>query len=108
MSHDPDEEEARRDRASRGGRTAGRGRPLTEVGQVKKRLSKLADDVLSGAVERPTGAVVSQIYNVLLRGIDLEIKARELDEIETRLADIEDALSNGPGDRGGGWYRPGS
>jgi hypothetical protein len=100
--------EERRRNGSKGGKRGGRGRPLSDVASIKAKLARLADDVLSGAVERPTGAVVSQIYNVLLRGIDLEIKARELDEVETRLDDIERALEDGPGDRGGGWYRPGS
>jgi hypothetical protein len=77
------------------------------VAQVKKRLSKLADDVLLGTVERPTGAVVSQILNVLLRAHDLELKSREQQELEARLEEIEASLDDPPGGgRGGGWYRP--
>jgi hypothetical protein len=104
--HHPEYVEERRRSGSKGGKRGGRGRPLSDVAAIKQRLSKLADDVLMGVVERPTGAVVSQVLNVYLRACDLELRAREQQEIEARLQEIEAALEDGPRDHGGGWYRP--
>ena len=52
VNHHPDYEDARRRRNSKGGKRGGRGRPQAELGDIKRRLSTLADDVLTGEVER--------------------------------------------------------
>jgi hypothetical protein len=90
--HDPANAEARKQAASRGGKRAGRGRPHIELQDIKKRLSKLADDVLRGDVEKSTGSVVSQILNVYLRALDVELKTREQLELIERLEALEQAL----------------
>jgi hypothetical protein len=108
MSHDPAEAEARRNRASKGGRTAGRGRPLSDVAEIKKKLSRLAGEVLEGKVDRSDATAVSQIWNCYLRATDLELRAREQDELEQRLTEIESALEGGPKHPDGDWYRPSS
>ncbi len=59
---------------------------------IKRRLSELADDVLEGRVERGDGAVVSQILNVYLRAISVELKVAEQQEMEARLEELEAAL----------------
>jgi hypothetical protein len=83
--HDPTRSEDRRRAASK----AGRSKPSREVVSVKQRLSDLADDVL---VERGDGAVVSQILNVYLRAVSVEMKVKEVQEIEERLTQMEEAL----------------
>ena len=92
FSHHPDYAEQRRRRASRGGKRGGRGRPQAELGGIKDRLSDLADNVLAGRVDKGDAAVVSQVYNVLLRAITTELKVREVTELEERLADLERAV----------------
>ena len=89
FSHHPDYAEQRRRRASRGGKRGGRGRPQAELGCIKDRLSDLADDVLAGRVDRGDAAVVSQVYNVLLRAITTELKIKEVVELEERIAALE-------------------
>jgi len=91
-SHHPDYEEARRRRASRGGKRGGRGRPAGELQSIKQRLSDLADDVLEGNVERGDAAVASQVLNVYLRAVSVEMKVREQQELEERLTELEEAL----------------
>jgi hypothetical protein len=59
---------------------------------IKRRLSELAEDVLEGSVERADGAVVSQILNVYLRAVSVELKVRELTELEERLEELEASL----------------
>ena len=89
FNHHPDYEEARRRRASRGGKRGGRGRPQTELANIKQRLSDLADEVLDGTVDKGKGAVASQILNVLLRALSVELKLREQKEILERVAELE-------------------
>jgi hypothetical protein len=58
---------------------------------LKRRLSELVNDVLEGRVERGDGAVVSQILNVYLRAISVELKVTEQRELIERLDALEQA-----------------
>jgi len=84
-AHDPARQEARRAAASK----AARSKPGGEISALKEQLKKLADDVLAGRVGPKAGAVVAQAANVYARLIQLEIKVKELDEFEARLAALE-------------------
>jgi hypothetical protein len=63
ISHDPDYEDTRRRRNSKGGKSGGRGRPTSELARLASRFEELADQVLSGEVERSVGAVAGQLLN---------------------------------------------
>ena len=84
-AHDPSRSEQRRRAASK----AARSKPNREVAEIKQRLHTLADDVLEGQVARADAAVVSQIYNVLLRTLETERKIREQEELIERLESLE-------------------
>lgn len=101
IGHDPDQAEARRRRASKGGKRGGRGRPLAELSDVKRRLSGLADDVLEGRVERGDAAVVSQLLGTLIRAVSVEMKVREVEDLEQRLEELESLLQSQRGGRRG-------
>jgi hypothetical protein len=60
IGHDPDQADARRQRASKGGKRGGRGRPSAELARLQRRFEELADRVLAGEVERGVGAVAGQ------------------------------------------------
>jgi hypothetical protein len=98
FNHHPDYEEARRRRASRGGKRGGRGRPQAELSDIKSRLSDLADDTLEEKVDKGVAAVASQVLNVYLRAVSVELKAREQLELIERLEALEAALEQ-KGDR---------
>ena len=98
IGHDPDQADARRRRASKGGKRGGRGRPQAELADIKRRLLSFADDVLAGSIERGTAAVASQVLNVYLRAVSVELKAREQLELIERLETLEAALAQ-KGDR---------
>ena len=83
--HDPERAEERRRNASRAGKSS----PSRELAGIKRRLSDLAEDVLEGSVKRGDGAVVSQILNVYLRALSVELKLREQEEILERVAELE-------------------
>ena len=96
-SHDPDHAEERRRRASKGGKRGGRGRPQAELADIKRRLSDLADDVLERREDRADAAVVSQVLNVYLRAVSVELKVREQQEILERLEELETLLERQKG-----------
>jgi hypothetical protein len=94
-NHDPAREAERRRNARRGGKA--KASSAGELAGIKQRLSDLADDVLEGNVERGTAAVTSQVLNVYLRAISVELKAREQLELIERLEALEEALESNRG-----------
>ncbi len=90
-AHHPDHADARRRAARQGGKRGGRGRPQAELAGIKQRLSDLADDVLEERVDKGVGAVASQVLNVYLRAVSVELKAREQQELIERLEALEAA-----------------
>jgi hypothetical protein len=92
-AHHPDRASARHKAASKGGKRGGRGRPGVELAAIKGKLEALADDVLSGSVERSDAAVVGQIYNTIIRAVATGLKAKEVEDIEARLEELEALLA---------------
>lgn len=93
-AHSPNRAEERRRAASKGGKRGGRGRGNGDLKEVKAWLFKLASDVEEGRLEAKDGAVVSQILNVFLRGVEVERKIKESEELEERLEALEGVLKN--------------
>jgi hypothetical protein len=86
--HDPANADKRRRAASK----AGKSKPSRELAGIKQPLSDLADDVLEGRQERAVAAVASQVLNVFLRAVSVELKVREQQEITERLEELETLL----------------
>jgi hypothetical protein len=97
-AHDPANSEKRRRTASKGGRS----RPNRELADLKAKVEKLAEDVLEGKVEKGRAAVCNQIYNSLLRLLELERKIKEQEDILQRIEALERRLDFGSR-RGGKW-----
>jgi hypothetical protein len=87
-AHDPRNAERRRRGQSRGGKS----KPSKELIGIKKRLSELADDVLEGSVDKGVAAVASQVLNVYLRAVSVELKVNEQLELIERLEALEEVL----------------
>jgi hypothetical protein len=66
---------------------------VVELAVMKGKLEILADDVLSGSVDRSDAAVVAQIYNTVIRAVATGLKAKEVEEIEGRLEELEALLA---------------
>ena len=98
-SHHPDHAEDRRRRASRAGKTGGRGRPATELRDVKALCEDLTDRVLAGSLLPGPAAVANQLINTRLRAIEQERKNRETEDLEARI----EALERVPEKGAGGW-----
>jgi hypothetical protein len=104
LGHDPAKGDARRRRASRGGKRGGRGRPTTELARLRDRFETLADDVLTGRIERADGAVAGQLLNGARSCVRDGLAAREQEELVGRLEALEAGLEQRPEQRNGGGY----
>jgi hypothetical protein len=93
LSHDPNQADARRRRAAKGGKRGGRGRPAQELADVKRQLQDLADMVLVGEVERADASVAGQLLNIKLRALETERRWKELSELEERMVTLEATLA---------------
>jgi hypothetical protein len=94
--HDPANADKRRRAASK----AGKSKPSRELVGIKQRLSELADDVLEGRMDKGVAAVASQVLNVYLRAVSVELKVTEQRELVERLEVLEEQLERGGGRRG--------
>jgi hypothetical protein len=94
IAHHPDYADARRRRNSKGGKRGGRGRPLTELSEIKQQVHSLVDDVLEGRTDRSDAAVVGQLLNTYIRAVSVELKAREQLELVERLEALEQGLES--------------
>jgi radical SAM superfamily enzyme YgiQ (UPF0313 family) len=101
IGHDPDQAEARRSRASKGGKRGGRGRPSSELARLQRRFEELADMVLAGEVERADGAVAGQLLNGARACVRDSLTAREQEEIIERMEQLEAGLQAQKGSRYG-------
>ncbi len=84
-SHAPENAQARKVRARRGGKARGAG----EMAEVKREIRRVIDEVDSGRTERGVGAVIFQGFNTLLKAIEAERRIRETEELEERIAALE-------------------
>ena len=92
FSHSPDHAEERKQRASRGGKRGGRGRPQVELSDIKDRLREMVQDVRAKRMDRADAAVCGQLYNTLIRALSVEMKARELEELSREVEELRDLL----------------
>ena len=104
LNHDPDRAAVNKRRSAKGGRVGGRGRPSTELRRLQGRFEKLADDVLSGEVERGVGAVVGQLLNGARACVRDSLTAREQEELIERLEALEEALQRDEAQQKRGLY----
>ena len=92
-SHDPARVAERRRNASKAGRSGGNGRAgVSELAGIKRDIRGVLDGVLDGRIDRGAGACAAQLYNTLIRLVELERKVRESD-LEERLERLERVLA---------------
>jgi hypothetical protein len=89
-AHSPETAERRRRGQSRGGRS----KPSRELADIKERIRGLIDDVHNGELNRADATVCGQLYNSLLRALSIELQAREQEELERRLEELETILEH--------------
>ncbi len=88
--HHPNYADKRRRNAAKSHKTRS---ASPEIASIKANLSELAVDVMGGAVDRGNAAVASQVYNVLLRAIGMELKIKETGELEAQVEELREMVS---------------
>jgi hypothetical protein len=91
-AHHPEYAEARREHGRKGGKRGGRGRPTAELAALRVENAKLRDRLIKEELEPRIVAVAIQSINVDARLIETLLKARDQEELEERMAALEDAL----------------
>jgi hypothetical protein len=99
IGHDPDQAEARRRRASKGGKRGGRGRPIAELGNLREENADIRRRLLEGELAPNVAAVAVQSINTDIRAVGAALKAREQEELTERLEALETAVEQKKGGR---------
>jgi hypothetical protein len=92
IGHDPEKAEARRRRASKGGRRGGRGRPVAELAALRVENADIRRRLLEGELLPGIAAVAVQSINTDIRAVSAALKACEQEELMRRLEELERAL----------------
>jgi hypothetical protein len=67
---------------------------VVEVSALKHRFEELAEDVLGGRIDRADAVVVGQLWNYAVRAVAVALKAKEVEELEGRLEQLESLLES--------------
>jgi hypothetical protein len=92
IGHDPDQAEARRRRASKGGKRGGRGRPIAELGTLRDENAAIRRRLLEGELAPNVAAMAVQSINTDIRAVGAALKVREQEELIERLEALEEVL----------------
>src|SRR5215217_3445092 len=92
INHHPDYEQERRRRASKGGRRGGRGRPVAELASLRDENADIRRRLLDGELLPGVAAVAVQSINTDIRAVGAVLKAKEQEELEQRLEELEQHL----------------
>ena len=90
--HDPVNADKRKRAAARGGKRAGRGRPQAELGALRVENAEIRERLLEGELLPGVAAVAIQSINTDIRAVSAALKAREQEELEGRLEEVEEIL----------------
>ncbi len=99
-AHSPEYAEQRRKITSKAGKRGGRGRlspHSKEIAAVKERIGQVVGDVLEGRLPTSRGNTAAALWHVYLRCIEVELAAREQEELVGRLEVLEEQLERNKG-----------
>ena len=94
VGYDPDKAEARRRRASKGGKSGGRGRPVAELAALRTENADIRERLLDGGLAPNVAAVAVQSLNTDARLIVAAVKARETEEIAREVEELRAILES--------------
>ncbi len=101
-AHHPDGAEHRSRAARKGGKGGGRGRPVAELAALRDENAEIRRRLLEGELLPNVAAVAVQSLNADARLIVAALKAREVEEFEARLAELERYYEDQQARQGGG------
>ena len=92
IGHDPEQAEARRRRASKGGKRGGRGRPVAELAALRVENQDIRERLLEGKLKPGVAAVAVQSINTDIRAVGVTLKAREQEELAREVEELREVL----------------
>ena len=98
FNHHPGRAEERKRNASKAGKRGGKGRGFRTTGEIsaiKTAMLELVGEMLEVNVERSSAVVVGNLYNTLLRAVEVERKIKETEDLERRIAALENERNGG-------------
>jgi hypothetical protein len=95
--HHPERADERRRHGSKGGKRGGRGRPVTELANLRDENGDIRSRLLEGELAPNVAAVAVQSINTDIRAVGAALKAREQEELIERLEALEGALERNRG-----------
>ena len=87
--HHPSYRERRRRDGSKGGKRGGRGRPVAELAALRAENADVRRRLLEGELLPNVAAVAVQSLNADARLVVAALKAREAEELEARIGELE-------------------
>jgi hypothetical protein len=91
--HHPEHIDERRRHGSKGGKRGGRGRPIAELSTLRDENTVIRQRLLEGELAPNVAAVAVQSLNTDIRAVAATLKAREVEDIEGRLEELEQFLA---------------
>jgi hypothetical protein len=91
--HHPEHIDERRRHGSKGGKRGGRGRPIAELSTLRDENTVIRQRLLEGELAPNVAAVAVQSLNTDIRAVAATLKAREVEDIEGRLEELEQLLA---------------
>ena len=91
--HHPEHIDERRRHGSKGGKRGGRGRPIAELSTLRGENAVIRQRLLEGELAPNVAAVAVQSLNTDIRAVAATLKAREVEDIEGRLEELEQLLA---------------
>src|SRR5215218_10554873 len=91
-NHHPDYEQARRRRASKGGKRGGRGRPIVELGSLRDENAQIRRRLLEGELLPNVAAVAVQSINTDIRAVGATLKAREQEDLALEVEELREMI----------------
>ncbi len=93
-AHHPDRAEQRKRHASKGGRRAGRGRPVAELAALRSENAKIRARLLGDGLALNVAPVAVQSLNADARLIVAALRARETEEIAREVEELRAVLES--------------
>jgi hypothetical protein len=90
--HDPTRAQERKHNARKGGKKAGKGRPLVELSQLKAENKRLREQMLRGELEPRVLAVAVQSINTDIRAVEATFRAQEVANQTEALAEFREEM----------------
>jgi hypothetical protein len=90
-AHHPEHAGDRTRAARKGGKRGGRGRPMSELAALKSETAEIRRKLLEGELPSNLAAVANQLLGTEVRIVSETLKAKEQEEFEARLEELEEA-----------------